>query len=64
MIIPVSWQRLLYTINNWERFTLEEQIKYIETTINLQSLVASRLDIDMKNEVLQSLIDRLNNIYL
>lgn len=48
---------------NWERFNIEEQIAYIETAINLQILVAPRLNIDMKNEVLHSLIDRLKNIY-
>ena len=46
------------------RKIIEEQIKYIETTIALQSLVASRLNVDMESEVLQSLIDRLKNIYV
>ena len=67
---PDNMQLLLKVHNgkksnkNWERFTLEEQIKYIKVTVDLQSLVASRLTIDMKNEVLQSLIERINNIYV
>ena len=67
---PDNMQLLLKVHNgkknnkNWEKFSLEEQIKYIENTIALQSLVASRLNVDMESEVLQSLIDRLKNIYV
>ena len=49
--------------NNWERFSLEEQIKYIKAAIDLQALIASRSGIDMKEEVLQSLIERLKSVY-
>lgn len=48
---------------NWERFSLEEQIEYIETAIKLQGIVASRFSIEMENEVLGSLIDRLSKVY-
>jgi len=48
---------------NRERFSLEEQIEYIETAIKLQGIVALRFSIDMKSEVLGSLIDRLSKIY-
>ena len=66
---PDNLQLLLKSHNgkknnkNWQRFTIEEQIQYIKNTIDLQSIVASRMAIDMQNDVLQSLIDRIKNIY-
>ena len=48
---------------NWERFSLEEQIDYIKTTIKLQQLVASRMSIGIESNVLDSLLERLKNIY-
>ena len=48
---------------NWKRFSLEEQIEYIETAIKLQGIVASRFSIEMENEVLGSLVDRLSKVY-
>ena len=48
---------------NWERFSLEEQIDYIKTTIKLQQLVASRMNIDIESNVLDSLLERLKNTY-
>ena len=49
--------------NNWEKFNLEEQIEYIKTAIKLQNIVASRLSIEIENDVLESLLERLKNIY-
>lgn len=49
--------------DNWVRFTIDEQIEYIETAIKLQSIVASRFDIEMESEILGSLLDRLRKIY-
>lgn len=49
--------------NNWDRFSIEEQIEYIETAIKLQVLVAKRLKIEIVDEVLGSLIERLKKIY-
>lgn len=49
--------------NNWERFSFDEQTEYIKTAIKLQSIVSSRLSIDMENNVLGSLLDRLEKIY-
>lgn len=48
---------------NWDRFTLDEQIEYIQTAIKLQSIVASRLEVDLEEQVLDSLLQRLRNIY-
>lgn len=66
---PENFQLILKAHNakknneNWERFTLDEQIEYIETAIKLQAIVASRFSIEMESEVLGSLIDRLKKVY-
>ena len=66
---PDNFQLILKAHNakksseNWERFTIEEQIEYIETAIKLQDLVASKFKIEMVNEVLGSLIERLKKVY-
>ncbi len=49
--------------SNWVRFTLDEQIEYIEAAIKLQQIVAPKLIIKMEMEVLDSLLDRLKRIY-
>ena len=49
--------------NNWQRFSLDEQIEYIESAIKLQALVAPRLGIELADQVLESLLDRLKRIY-
>ena len=66
---PDNFQLLLKSHNgkksnsNWGRFNLEEQIEYIKTTIKLQNIVASRLSIEIENDVLDSLLESLKNIY-
>ncbi|MET0029710.1 MAG: hypothetical protein ABW101_18915 [Candidatus Thiodiazotropha sp.] len=49
--------------NNWVRFSLEEQIRYIESVIEMQKIVASRMGVEMTEDVLGSLIERLKSIY-
>jgi hypothetical protein len=49
--------------DNWEKFTLEEQTDYIRSAIATQNIVASRMKIQMENQVLGSLLERLKNIY-
>jgi len=48
---------------NWERFTLEEQKEYIRQVIALQTMIASRLEISLVNDVLDSLLERLGKVY-
>ncbi len=48
---------------NWERFTIEEQIDYIKHVIALQTLIATRLEIELVDDVLDSLLERLRKIY-
>lgn len=49
--------------NNWQRFTVDEQVDYINTAIKLQQLVASRFGDDLNDNILSSLEDRLKNVY-
>jgi len=48
---------------NWERFSIEEQIEYIKHVIALQTLIASRLEIKLVDDVLDSLMERLQKVY-
>lgn len=48
---------------NWERFTIEEQISYIEATISLQRLIAKRINLNIDDAVIKSIITRLKLIY-
>ena len=48
---------------NWERFTLDEQKEYIKQVISLQTMIASRLEIILVDDVLDSLLERLGKIY-
>jgi len=48
---------------NWERFTINEQIEYIKQVVILQTLIASRLEINLVENVLESLLERLRQVY-
>ncbi|MCU7841849.1 MAG: HNH endonuclease [Candidatus Thiodiazotropha sp. (ex Troendleina suluensis)] len=66
---PDNFQLILKSHNakknndNWKRFSLEEQIQYIESVIETQGIVASRLGIEITPGVLGSLLDRLKKVY-
>jgi len=48
---------------NWKRFTIDEQIEYINHVIALQTLIANRLGVSLINDVLESLLERLVKVY-
>lgn len=48
---------------SWKRFTFDEQVEYIKKTISLQSLVADKFDVEIDKKILESLINRLSNVY-
>ncbi len=48
---------------NWQRFSLEEQINYIMAAINMQKVIAPRFEITCDDSVLDSLISRLKAVY-
>lgn len=49
--------------SNWERFTLQEQIEYIKAVVQVQKLVSVKMKIDLHDEVIGSIIERLKMIY-
>ena len=49
--------------NNWERFSFEEQCKYIKKVVELQTLISTHLEIDINNSILESLLARLKAVY-
>ncbi|MBM4253842.1 MAG: HNH endonuclease [Deltaproteobacteria bacterium] len=49
--------------NNWNRFTIEEQIDYINSAMRIQAIVAKNLMIDLDEKVIESVIDRLRLVY-
>lgn len=48
---------------NWERFTLQEQIEYIKAVVQVQKLVSAKMKIDLHDEVIGSIIERLKLVY-
>lgn len=48
---------------SWERFTFVEQKDYIEKVIALQTMIANRLEVNIVENVLESLLDRLEKVY-
>ena len=49
--------------DNWERFSLEEQVEYITATLKVQSIVSKRMGLNLDKEVLQKILDRLEAVY-
>ena len=49
--------------NSWNRFTFEEQEDYIKKSVSLHSLVADKFDVKIDNKILESLLNRLKEIY-
>ena len=48
---------------NWERFTLEKQIEYINKVIDLQKLVLENFNLEFEEVIFEDLINRLRRIY-
>ena len=48
---------------NWPRFSLGEQLSYINSAIELQKIVIDRLGLENQTEVLDSLIERISKVY-
>lgn len=49
--------------SNWDRFSLQEQIEYIEAVVRVQKLVSKRMGVDLQEDVVTAMIDRLKLIY-
>jgi len=48
---------------NWTRFSIDEQIEYIEAVIRLQTIVAPKFGIELESKVLESLMSRLREVF-
>lgn len=48
---------------NWDRFSFEEQVEYLKAVISVQQLVSKKMQIEMHEEVIQKIIQRLRLIY-
>lgn len=48
---------------NWERFSLDEQIEYIRSAVRVQKIVSSRMGIELEEEVIEQIIERLIKVY-
>lgn len=66
---PDNLQLLLKTHNriknsdNWARFTLDEQINYIQSVVQVQKLVSIKMGVHIEDDVIESIIKRLKMIY-
>ena len=66
---PDNMQILLKSHNrtksnsNWPRFTIKEQIEYIEAVVKVQKIVSQKMGIEMEDDVIQSVIERIKVIY-
>ena len=49
--------------NSWDRFTYKEQEDYIKKSVALHSLVADKFDVEIDNKILESLLNRLKDVY-
>jgi hypothetical protein len=49
--------------DNWERFTINEQIDYINSAISLQKMVSKRMGVEIDDSVIDSIISRLKVIF-
>ncbi len=49
--------------NNWERFTIVEQMEYIKSAVTLQKIVSKRMGIEIDDTVIESIMNRLKEIY-
>lgn len=49
--------------SNWQRFSIDEQIAYIEAVIRLQTIVAPKFGIELESKVFENLMTRLKEIY-
>lgn len=49
--------------NSWDRFSFTEQEDYIKKSVDLHSLVADKFNVEIDNKILESLLNRLKEVY-
>jgi len=66
---PDNIQILLKTHNrsksgkNWNRFSVEEQLDYISKVINVQKIISTKMGIEIDEEVLDMIFDKIKKIF-
>ncbi len=48
---------------NWSRLTIDEQIAYIFSVIGTQKIVARKMKLDIQDEILTLIVDRIKRVY-
>ena len=61
-IIQKSHNRMKHS-SNWQRFSIDEQIDYIRSVVRVQSIVAKKMDIDLDESVIESILVRLKMVF-
>lgn len=66
---PDNLQLLLKSHNrmknstNWNRFSTDEQVEYIKAAVKIQGIVAKKMNVDLEEHVIESIIQRLKLVY-
>lgn len=48
---------------NWSRFSLEDQKSYITSIVNTQKLIAKKMKIDIEEDILEIILEKLAKVY-
>lgn len=49
--------------SNWARFTIDEQIEYLQTMVKSYEIIAKKNKMEVEGSIIQSLIERLRIVY-
>lgn len=49
--------------SNWGRFTIEEQVEYLQTMIKAYEIIANKNSLTVETSIINSLIERLRIVY-
>jgi len=49
--------------NNWQRFSIEEQVEYISSVVNIQKIIAKKMNLDIQDDILDLLLERTRKVF-
>lgn len=49
--------------SNWLRFTIDEQIEYINSVVLVQKMISKKMNIEIDDSVVVALMERLRKVY-
>lgn len=61
--IPIKNHKRKKSNSNWERFSFFEQVEYIRSIIKSQTIVARKMNVDIDDNVIESIIEQLGIIF-